>query len=134
MLLRLSADTSDPRWSSRVLEDLAHAELSVPGGGVESILPVLVDVWDRSDTDLTDPVAALVKSLRPCYSDGIVKTTRKFNWLVDHLANHPRATTAYLALLAFRPIRCCKPGIASSMPSLAPPTQSRRSECSRKTE
>jgi hypothetical protein len=102
MLLRLFADTPDPRWSSRVLEDLVDAWFSLPQSGVNDIFQALVEVWEENGTPLTSPVTALVKDLTVLLfrRDGEAYDTRDFSWLTDHLARRAHATTAYLALLA----------------------------------
>lgn len=102
LLLRISADTADPRWSSRVLEDLVDAALRVPGSTVGDLLVALVDLWAEHDTELTQPVATLIKDLTVL----CVRRHRRayqasdFGWLVRRLAPGAPAPTAYLALLA----------------------------------
>jgi hypothetical protein len=102
LLLRLSADTEDPRWSSRVLEDLVAAALRIPESTVGDLFSALVALWTEHDTALTPPVLALIKDLtRLCFTRHRREyEASDFGWLVERLAAGGPAPVAYLALLA----------------------------------
>jgi hypothetical protein len=118
-LLRLSAQTPDPRWSSAVLEALVEAFLRTPGSQVGDLMAGLADLWQESATPLTPQVAAFIKDItvlcftrhRTSYQDS------DFGPLTDALARNPSAAIAYLALLALPDpqITAAKPAILAGL-------------------
>lgn len=62
-LLRLAADGSDPRWSSRMLEDLLDATMRTPGGEVRDVMRALFELSAGDGGELTPARAHLVQDL-----------------------------------------------------------------------
>lgn len=78
MLLKLGADSGDPRWSSLVLEQMVGAAATIPGSTPVELFAALYGLLGEFSAELTQPVANLVRELvvlcymrfRPAYDAG----------------------------------------------------------------
>lgn len=63
MMLRLSIHTSDPRWSSQVLEQLMYAGLQPPGAQLGDIVRALFALLAEAPPGLSDVQATLIREI-----------------------------------------------------------------------
>lgn len=105
LLLRFYADTDDPRWSSKVLEDLSDAVVGLPGGSMGDLIEGLVQLWDREKVPLTEVVGNLARDVGLlCFRRHRASYAQSdFSWLVNRLEREPTSAIAYLALRTLPP-------------------------------
>jgi hypothetical protein len=102
MMLRLAAHTSDPRWSSDLLERLIHAALQPTGALVSDIVQALFEVLAEASPGLSDMQANFIREVgvhvvgkqRRRYS------AESFSWLADLIRDGSTELTAAQAYLA----------------------------------
>lgn len=102
MMLRLRMHTSDPRWSSQILERLIDAALQPPGAQLSDIVRALFALLAEAPPGLSDTQANLIREI------GIHVVGRQryryaaenFSWLAEMLADQSRKPTAAQAYLA----------------------------------
>lgn len=102
MLLRMSVDTPDPRWSSWVLEKMLTEVMATPGGTVTDVLQASCDVLEEYSVELTPTVAMFLKQVtilcftryHPSYKSA------DFVWMARRVNERATPALAYLALLA----------------------------------
>lgn len=105
LLLRFAIDTDEPVWSSKALEDLVEAQLSLPGGGVDDVFAAAIGIWARHDPPLSPAVVNFVRAItvlcftqyRRSYQAG------DFTGLIDEFGAHPSRAGAYLLAHALGP-------------------------------
>jgi hypothetical protein len=105
MLLKLRVDSSDPRWSSLLLDRLLEAVIGTPGGGVGDLLHSLHDLLGEHHGDLTEPVRNIVKDLVvQCFTQHRASYDAvDLRWMVEKTIETPTPAQAYLALHAIPP-------------------------------
>jgi hypothetical protein len=105
MLLKLGADTDDPRWSSAVLDRLVAAVMETPQGSVTDLFEAMVGVMNDFRVPLSNPVAELIKDL-------VVRSFTRYrseyesaNWpeFTERIAGNPTPAQLYFALRAIPP-------------------------------
>jgi hypothetical protein len=102
MLLRLRAHTSDPRWSSDLLERSIHAALQPPGALIGDMVQALFELLAEGFPGLSDTQASFIREVgvhvvgkqRRRYA------TEDFTWLVGMIQNANTKLTAAQAYLA----------------------------------
>lgn len=102
MLLALAAQTADPRWSSRILEQLLDAVMTVHDSEITDLLHALFDLSAEDDGALTTTRAHLIRDVvvlaftrfRASYDAG------DFSWATDRDSSRLEPAQAYLLLLA----------------------------------
>ena len=105
MLLKLGADTDDPRWSSDVLVRLLNAVMNVPGGAVGDLLIALSGVLKEHPSDLSPSLANFIKDVvvqcftryRSSYE------TIVWNRFIQSISTNAPPPQLYLALQAIPP-------------------------------
>jgi hypothetical protein len=105
MLLKLHLDTSDPRWSSWMLERLLEAVMGTPGASVSDLLHAFQEVLEEYSCDLSWPVRNLVRDLViKCFSEHRASYEAvDWIWMVQKTIERSTPAQAYLALLAIPP-------------------------------
>lgn len=100
MLLRLGADSQDPRWSSWVLDRMLETVLSTPGGETSDLLRALIDVLGEQDDPPSRVAANFVKDVAIlCFvTNRRSFDTRGLSWMKPPAGRHVTAGQAYLAL------------------------------------
>jgi hypothetical protein len=102
MLARLSADTSDPRWSSRMLEQLIDTAMQAPGGTAGDVLQALFELSAQDGGTLTKQRANLIHDVvghaLPRLRDSAVAAD--VGWMPTPAASELTAAQAYLLLCA----------------------------------
>lgn len=108
MMLRLGVHTSDPRWSSQVLERLMEAALQPSGAQLGDIVRAIFSLLAEAPPGLSDTQANLIREI--CVH--VVGKQRRrysaedFSWLAAMLVNQstkPTAGQAYLAAYILPP-------------------------------
>jgi hypothetical protein len=108
MMLRLRAHTSDPRWSSQVLEQFMDAALQPAGAQLSDIVRALFALLAEAPPGLSDTQANLIREI--CIH--VVGKQRRrysaedFSWFADMLVDpstKPTAAQAYLAAYTLPP-------------------------------
>lgn len=101
-LLGLGLDGNDPRWSSAVLDRLVADVVQAPDGSVGDLFQALVGVLDDYATELSPPVAHLIKDLVVRCFTGYPRSYSSVDWgqFVDRLAGGATPAQLYLALQA----------------------------------
>ena len=102
MMLRLGAHTSDPRWSSQLLERAIKAALQSPGALVGDVVQALFELLAEVPSGLSDTQANFIREVgvhvvgkqRRRYS------TEDFSWLAGMLRGAGTKLTAAQAYLA----------------------------------
>ncbi len=108
MMLRLGAQSSDPRWSSQVLEHLIEAALQPPGALAGDVVQALFELLAEAPPGLSDAQANFIREVgvhvvgkqRRRYS------TENFSWLADMIRDtqvKPTAAQAYMAAYTLPP-------------------------------
>jgi hypothetical protein len=109
MMLRLGGHTSDPRWSSQLLERLIDAALQPPGAQLGDIVRALFAVLAEAPPGLSDTQANLIREI----GIHVVGRQRRryaaedFSWFAGILADQnskPTAAQAYLAAYTLPPM------------------------------
>jgi hypothetical protein len=105
MLLKLGADSNDPRWSSWVLDRLLEAVMGTPGGSVGDLLHALHGLLGEYSCDLTEPVKNLIMALVvQCFTQHRVSyDASDLGWMVEKTVKGSTPAQAYLALHAIPP-------------------------------
>ncbi|MEU0878221.1 hypothetical protein ABZ345_06450 [Lentzea sp. NPDC005914] len=105
MLLRFAIDTDEPVWSSKALEDLVSAQLSLPGGGVCDVFAAALDLWSHHDPELSPAVLNFARALALLCFTQFRRSyqTCDFTELLDQFAAHPSRAGAYLLAHALPP-------------------------------
>jgi hypothetical protein len=105
MLLKLHLDTSDPRWSSSVLDRLFEAVMGAPEAGVGDLLHALQEVLEESCCDLSWPVRNLIRDLviKSFSEHRASYETADWTWMGQKTIERSTPAQAYLALLAIPP-------------------------------
>ena len=108
MMLRLRVHTSDPRWSSQVLEQFIDAALQPAGAQLSDIVRALFALLAEAPPGLSDTQANLIREI--CIH--VVGKQRRrysaedFSWFADLLVDQstrPTAAQAYLAAYTLPP-------------------------------
>jgi len=76
MLLKLSVDSSEPRWSSHVLSSMVDTVMATPGGRVADLVTAIYGTLGAFDCLLTDPMRHFIKDV--CV-DCFVRHREKYN-------------------------------------------------------
>ncbi len=105
MLLKLSVDTSNPRWSSFVLDCLLNTSMRLEENSLNHVFEALNGILKDKSYQLTETVANFIKELvivaftkwRNAYNSS------DFKWLVDQIASRCSIGQAYLCLHAIPP-------------------------------
>jgi hypothetical protein len=108
MMLKLSAHTDEPRWSSRVLDELFEAARQPVGSTIGDIVRGLFAVLAESPAGLSDTQATFIREV------GIYVVGRRrreyaaedFSWLADAFTDTNatvNAAQAYLAVYTLPP-------------------------------
>lgn len=108
MMLRLGGHTSDPRWSSQILDRLIEAALQPPGALVSDVVRALFELLAEAPSGLSDAQANFIREVgvqvagkqRRRYS------TEDFSWLagmVHDASTKLAAAQAYLAAYTLPP-------------------------------
>jgi hypothetical protein len=108
MMLRLRMHTSDPSWSSQILEQLIDAALQPPGAQLSDIVRAVFALLAEAPPGLSDTQANLIREIgihvvgkqRRRYS------VEDFSWFVEMLVDQsgkPTAAQAYLAAYTLPP-------------------------------
>lgn len=108
MMLRLGAHTSDPRWSSYLLERLIEAALQPPGALLSDVVQALFVLLAEAPPGLSDTQANFIREVgvhvvgkqRRRYS------AEDFSWLAGMIqdpSTKPTAAQAYLAVYTLPP-------------------------------
>ena len=105
LLLRILADTPDPRWSSTILEGLVEAAQGVAGSETGDVIVALFEILDENEVELTGAVANMSRQLaRLCFiSNSDFYERSDFSAIVERLTMSPLPATAYLALQVLPP-------------------------------
>lgn len=105
MLLKLGLDSSDPRWSSWMLDRLLEAVTETPGGDVGDLLHALHGLLGEYSCDLTEPVRNITKDLVvQCFTQHRASyDATDLRWMVEKTIEGPSPAQAYLALHAIPP-------------------------------
>lgn len=102
MMFQLAAHTDDPRWSSRMLEDMVDAALKPPGAAVSDVVRALFAVLAECPLELSDTQANFIREV----GIHVVRKLRRappsedFSWLAAVLADPNAGTNAAQAYLA----------------------------------
>jgi len=108
MMLRLGIHTSDPHWSSQVLEQLIEAALQPSGAQLSDIVRALFALLPEAPPGLSDTQANLIREI----GVHVVGRQRRryaaedFSWfaqLLIDLRSKPTAAQAYLAVYTLPP-------------------------------
>lgn len=102
MMLRLGAHTSDPRWSSQILERLIEAALQPPGALIGDVVQAVFELLAETPPGLSDTQANFIREVgvhvvgrqRRRYS------TEDFSWLAEMIQDASARLTAAQAYLA----------------------------------
>jgi hypothetical protein len=102
MMLRVAAHTSDPRWSSQILERLVDAALQPTGALVSDIVQALFEVLAETSPGISDTQANFIRDVgvqvvgrqRRRYS------AEDFSWLAGTVRDKSTELTAAQAYLA----------------------------------
>ena len=124
MLLKFRADTSDPVWSSFALSRYVHAVMSVPGASLEDVFGPLFCLLGEAGTELTPPVAHLVKDL-VIYCFGTFRSAYEsvvWHSIAQAMDGQPTHAQSYLALHAIPP-EFMTPEIAATIENALAPTE-----------
>ena len=105
MLLKLGLDSSDPRWSSWLLDRLLEVLMGAPGGGVGDLLHALHELLGEQPRDLTEPMRNIIKDLVvQCFTQHRASyDAADLRWMVEKTMEGPTPAQAYLALHAIPP-------------------------------
>ncbi len=105
MLLNLGLDTSDPGWSSDVLDRFVKSVTETPGGGVNDLFRALFGVLGDYGAELTKPVAAVLKELViKCFVEHRMSyDAADWKRLAEDLGGRGTKAQLYLALHAIPP-------------------------------
>ncbi|MFO0811311.1 MAG: hypothetical protein U0746_21995 [Gemmataceae bacterium] len=105
MLLTLGLDGADPRWSSDVLDRLLTDVVGAPGGSIGDLFTALFGVLGEYSTELTQPVAALLKDLVVGCFTRHRGSYDAADWkgMADRLGTDATPAQLYLALHALPP-------------------------------
>lgn len=102
MMLRLGAHTSDPRWSSQLLERLIEAALQPPGALVGDVVQALFDLLAEAPLGLSDTQANFIRAVG-VQVVGIQRrrySTEDFSWLARMIQDRSTKLTAAQGYLA----------------------------------
>ena len=116
LLLKLGLDGDDPRWSSAVLDHCLKTIVETPTGSVEILFRALFGVLGDGPSDLTNPVASLIKDLVVvCFTRyrGIYDSV-DWSRFVESLGGNTTQAQFYLALYAIPP-QYVSPQIANAI-------------------
>jgi hypothetical protein len=117
MMLRFGIHTSDPRWSSQMLEQLMDAALQPPGAQLSDIVQAVFALLADAPPGLSDTQANLIREI----SIHVVGRQRRryaaedFSWFAELLvaeSSKPTAAQAYLAAYTLPPAlasQCIEP-------------------------
>lgn len=105
MLLKMSVDTSDPRWSSDVLARYVQAVLAIPGGTLDDVFFPLLTLLSDYRPELTPVVAHFLKDLVVSCFTRFRPEYERVDWtaFVQALGSRPTPPLCYLGLLAVPP-------------------------------
>ncbi len=116
MLLKLGLDSSDPRWSSDVLDHLLKAVMETPDASVGDVLSALCGVLRDYRPELSKPVARLIKDVVVRCFTRYRSSYESVDWgqFVDCLAGNATPAQLYLALHAI-PLQSVTPQLADAI-------------------
>jgi hypothetical protein len=102
MLLKMSVDTGEPRWSSSVLETMIDSVMSIRGALISDVVKAMFAMLGEFETELTPTLAHFCKEL---IRQSFIKyrasyETSDFEWLVSQVNSRCNSSQAYLALYA----------------------------------
>lgn len=102
MLVKLSLDTDDPRWSSELLDWLLKAVVDASGGAIGELIDAMFEVLGDYSAKLTRPVASIIKDIIVRCFTRYRRSYESANWtrVVERLATQPTQAQLYLALHA----------------------------------
>jgi len=105
MLLKLGLDGNVPRWSSFVVDRLLRGVMRNPGGSVADLFFALRAVLGDYATELSKPVAGLIKELVVRCFTGFRESYESVDWvrLVQGFGSRATKAQLYLALHAVPP-------------------------------
>jgi hypothetical protein len=102
MMLRVGAHTSDPRWSSHLLERLIETALQPPGALVGDVVQALFELLAEAPPGLSDTQANLIREVG-VHVVGIQRrrySTEDFSWLAGMIQDASTKLTAAQGYLA----------------------------------
>jgi hypothetical protein len=102
MMLRLGVHTTDPRWSSHMLERLMDAALQPPGAQLGDIVRAFFGLLAEAAPGLSDTQANLIRAIG-IHVVGVQRrrySTEDFSWFVDMIMDPSTQLTAAQAYLA----------------------------------
>jgi hypothetical protein len=102
MLARMLADTADPRWSSRMLDELLDTVMQTPGGEISDTLQALFELSAGDGGKLTKARANLIQDvIRHAFARFHDSFTRSnVTWARERSGGELTAAQAYLLLYA----------------------------------
>jgi hypothetical protein len=105
MLLKLGLDGNDPRWSSSVVDRLLRDLMQIPGGAVGDLFFALCGVLGDYSTELSKPVAALIKELVVRCFTRFRESYESVDWvrLIQGFGSQATKAQLYLTLHAVPP-------------------------------
>jgi hypothetical protein len=102
MMLRLAAHTSDPRWSSHLLERLIEAALQPPDALIGDVVQALFELLAEAPPGLSDTQASFIRAVG-VHVVGIQRrrsSTEDFSWLAGMIQDASTTLTAAQGYLA----------------------------------
>src|SRR6266851_3961408 len=105
MLLKLSVDSDDPKWSSEVLERLLKTVVGVPGGSIGDVMYALYGVLGDYPSELSKPLASFIKDLVVQCFTRYPELYQSVDWnrLVQRMTASASKPQLYFALHAIPP-------------------------------
>lgn len=105
MLLTLRLDSSDPAWSSWMIDRMLETVVELPGGSVDDLLHALHEILGEYAVELTKPVANLIKDIVVASYTRYRKSYESLDWkwLIHEVIEGESPAQNYMALLALPP-------------------------------
>jgi hypothetical protein len=108
-------DISDPKWSSRMLDQFFKEIVSAPGGSLGEVYQGLDAALKAYSVELTDAMANLIKDVVvQCFTQHrSAYDSMDWCWANEELSHNPSPARCYLFLLALPPEKATPQSIAA---------------------